>query len=571
MKADILLVEDSPTQAMQIRHLLEEGGHRVSHAASGAAALAAARAAPPQIIVSDVMMPEMNGYELCSACKSDSALRRIPFILLTTLDAPGDVIHGLQAQADKYVIKPAVRLQLLNAVQELLSAPAPAPEPPGEPPVDIVFDGKPYRIPASREQIAALLLSTYEAAVQSNRELLVAKEKIQTHEAELEERVRARTAELSQANADLHEAVGRLQAYDRARSDFIDNVCHELRTPLTSLSCAMTNLLKGVAGPLPEKVRGYLLMCAEECGRLKATVADILDMERIDTQALVFHSMKVPVASWVRRVSEKLRSRAAKKNQTLTVTGQTVTGFADADPLKLDRVIVSVIGNAIHYTPEGGHIEVDIHRVRDSRWIELSVTDDGIGIPPEHVARVTERYYRVGEFVSGTGLGLALCKEILERQGGEIELQSPPPGRARGTRAMIRLPLAEKPPVVLAVDDSKTIQMLMEQQLASSGYETIACGSAEQALARMSKEKPDLLIIDTVLPGMDGIDLVSKIKADHELRHLPILMVTGAEITGRHRDTVEDFRIPILPKPWLRDELIACLEDAIYGKHYLER
>jgi signal transduction histidine kinase len=381
---------------------------------------------------------------------------------------------------------------------------------------------------------------------------------------------RRKVAEFSRANEMLQAAVRKLEGYERARAEFIDNVSHELRTPLATMSYTMSNLLKGILGQLPEKLRTYLVMFEEECERLKATVVDILDMGRIDEQMLELHRVKVPFSSWAHRVSTKLRSKADAKHVTLSLAGLGIPGFADADPLKLERVMVSVTRNAIYYTPEGGHVELDVHPARDGRWIELSVTDDGVGIPPEHLPKVTQRYYRVGELVTGTGLGLTLCKELLERQGGEIELLSPPPGRNAGTQVRIRLPLASAP-TVLAVDDSKTIQALLDHHLKSHGYSTVICGSAEQALEHLEKSRPDMLIVDAVLPGMDGVDLVARVKSDHDLRHLPIIMITGAEVDGARRGILEEFRIPILGKPWVEDELIACLEDAIYGKFYLQR
>ncbi len=565
----VLLVEDSLTQALPVRHALEMAGYRVRHETSGEAALQAARKAAPALIVSDVMMPGMSGYDFCSACKGDPLLKRIPFILLTSMDAPIDLVRGLQAAADRYLFKPADAPRLLAAVRELLAAPPP-PSSPVQPPIEIVVDGQSCRIGASRERIAAMLLSAYETANQSRRELLLAREEIRKRQQELEERVQDRTRELSHANAGLQDAVRRLEGYDRRATEFIENVSHELRTPLAAMSCALTNLLKGIVGPLPDKVGAYLALCSQECERLKSTVADILDMERLDTQAIRFHPMKLPFRSWARRAADRTRGKAEQKQLTLSLSGPDAAGFVEADPLKLERVILSVIQNAVRYAPSGGHVALDVHPLRDGRWIELSVTDDGPGIPPEHLPHVMQRYYRVGELVSGTGLGLALCKEILERQGGEIELASPPPGRAHGTQALIRLPLVS-PPVVLAVDDSPTIQLLLRKDLSAHGYEAVICGSAEQALAELARAAPDLLLVDAVLPGMDGVELVSSVKANRDLRHIPIVMVTGAEVDGAKRDIVEDFRIPVIAKPWAEDELIACLEDAIYGKHYLAR
>lgn len=393
---------------------------------------------------------------------------------------------------------------------------------------------------------------------------------LQTNPEDLEHKAGEQTREVMSASEELLVATRRLETYERMRSEFIENVSHELRTPLASMSLAISNLLKGILGPLPEKLLPYLGMLAQECDRLKGTVANILDMGRIDAQTLVLHRMKLPFHAWVRRATSGLRSAAEGKQVSLSVTAGEVPGFVDADPLKLERVMVSVIRNAVHYAPRESHVDIGVTPIRGETWIQMSITDDGIGVPPEHLSRLTDRYYRVGEFVNGTGLGLALCKEILQRLGGEIEILSPPPGKPAGTQVLIRLPLAS-PPAVLAVDDSKTVQLLLERHLRSHGYVVTTCGSAEQALALLESFKPDMLIVDSIMPGMDGAALVARIKLDHALRYLPVIMVTGAEIDGARRTILEEFRVPVLGKPWEEHELIACMEDAIYGKHYLER
>jgi CheY-like chemotaxis protein len=229
-----------------------------------------------------------------------------------------------------------------------------------------------------------------------------------------------------------------------------------------------------------------------------------------------------------------------------------------------------VAQNAVGYTPEGGRIDVEFRLVRDGQWVELCVVDNGVGVPPEHLPKLMTRYYRVGEQVKGTGIGLALCRELLELHGGEIEIASPPPGRSQGTAVTVRLPLVA-PPKVLAVDDCRTILMLLRRQLGAEGYEVITCGDGEEGLKLVKSCKPDLLITDSVLPEVEGVEMISRVKADHELRHMPILLITGAEVDRSRRELLEEFRIPALGKPWRQEELLTCVEDALFGKDYLAR
>ena len=165
-----LIVEDSPTQANVLRHLLEASGFGVTVAENGQEALAAAKKHKPTFVISDVEMPIMGGYEMCHAIKQDPQLRNVPVILLTSLSEASDVLRGLEVGADYYLTKPYDPAQLLSRVESILANPAPTGI--GEStPVEVVFDGTTHVISADRRQILNLLLSTYAAAVQRNTEL----------------------------------------------------------------------------------------------------------------------------------------------------------------------------------------------------------------------------------------------------------------------------------------------------------------------------------------------------------------------------------------------------------------
>lgn len=566
----ILLAEDSPTQATAVSHVLGEAGYRVSVAATGASALALARAQPPALILSDIVMPEMGGLDLCAAIKSDPALRRVPVILLTSLDEPLDVFRGLQARAELYLIKPPDPVELREAVRSLLESAGTPDADDDLPGFEFPVHGNPCVIHASRRRLAAWLLATYQSACRTNRELQHSQEALRRHELELAQKVHARTQELERVNAGLSAAVRQLEDHEQAHLQFIDNVSHELRTPLTSMSQSVANLLGGVVGPVSDRLHRYLVMFKEDCERMLATVTDLLDLRRVDNLKLELHCMKLPLDSVVRRTARKLADAAQAKGLALNLPPEPANGFVEADPLKIERVFQNLIRNAIQFTPEGGHVRLDVEPVRDGTWMEARVTDDGIGIAPENLPRLTERYFRVGDLICGTGLGLSFCQEVLARHGAEFEIRSPPPDASQGTQVVVRMPRAA-PPTVLAVDDSKTVQLLLEHQLRAFGYDCHIAESAERATAMLQDSRPDVLIVDSVLPGIDGVELIANIKTDHHLRRIPVIVITGAEIDRPHRELLESFRIPVVGKPWRMEELRDCLEDAVFGKHYLER
>ncbi|MCX6546380.1 MAG: response regulator [Acidobacteria bacterium] len=193
---NILVVEDSPTQLEALRSLLEESGFSVVAATNGKEGLAAAQANPIDLVISDIVMPEMDGYALCKALRDDQTCRRLPVILLTSLTDPQDVIQGLESGANNFICKPYDDRGLVARVQNVLTNQEIRRTTSSEMGLSVFFAGQPFFITADRLQILDLLLSTYEVAIQQNRELLSAREELRLQNAILEKKVRERTANL---------------------------------------------------------------------------------------------------------------------------------------------------------------------------------------------------------------------------------------------------------------------------------------------------------------------------------------------------------------------------------------
>jgi PAS domain S-box-containing protein len=215
---DILIAEDSPTQARHLQHILENRGYSVTVGANGRLALDAALRRKPALLISDVVMPEMDGYELCCQIKQHPTLRDTPVILVTTLSDPHDVIRGLECGADQFILKPYDEGHLLDRVQfMLLNREMRRVDQPGMG-IEISFNGQKHYITADRLQILTLLMSTYEAAVQRNNELRATQETLQQTNGELqqltldlEDRVLQRTRDLEDANIELRHSQHRFQ------------------------------------------------------------------------------------------------------------------------------------------------------------------------------------------------------------------------------------------------------------------------------------------------------------------------------------------------------------------------
>jgi len=223
---EILIAEDSRTQAQRLEYILRQQGYQVTVAANGRVALEAARRRKPALIISDVVMPEMDGYELCRNIKSDPMLAEIPVILVTTMSDPQDVIRGLECRADNFILKPYDERYLLGRLQYVLvNREMRQTEQPGMG-LEIFFEGQRHFITADRLQILNLLLSTYDAAIQRNKELNSTQTQLREANAQLqgltldlERRVAERTDELARSNRSLQEEIGvRRQTEDRLQA-----------------------------------------------------------------------------------------------------------------------------------------------------------------------------------------------------------------------------------------------------------------------------------------------------------------------------------------------------------------
>lgn len=188
-KLKLLIVEDSPTQAMKLRMFLEEKGHEVRWAKNGKEGLSMGKKIQPDIIISDVVMPEMDGYEMCEHIKKDEATCHIPVLLLTSLSAPEDLVKGLKASADYYVTKPYNVEYLLSRLDDIMAQNKIKTDPAEPLEMEFVFNGKKHQVNSSRSQIMSLLLSTYENTVQRNKELTQTKEVLQKVNQTLEDKL----------------------------------------------------------------------------------------------------------------------------------------------------------------------------------------------------------------------------------------------------------------------------------------------------------------------------------------------------------------------------------------------
>ena len=223
---------------------------------------------------------------------------------------------------------------------------------------------------------------------------------------------------------------------DQVRRDFVANVSHELKTPLAAIRGLAETLHDGALDD-PETATQFLGRLLEQCRRLEATLEDLLTLSRLESPAAGKEKVAVDLAELVRRAAELIAPAAAERGVSLATTAQPATVAGDADAL--ERLALNLLDNAVKYNRPHGEVRVDV--TAEPEWVVLTVADTGIGIAPEHLGRIFERFYRVdrgrARSEGGTGLGLAIVKHVAQLHGGRVDVESAP---GAGTTFRVSLP-----------------------------------------------------------------------------------------------------------------------------------
>jgi signal transduction histidine kinase len=401
----VLVVEDSKTQARRLADLLSREGLEVEIAHDGTTGLARALASKPALIVSDVLMPGLDGFELCRRLRKAPETRDCRVMLLTSLGDPMDVLRALSAGADNFATKPYRDDDLLARVRRILGparessrAVAPSAIP------AIVAAGERFEIEASTQQILEVLYSALEDA-------------------------RVRAAELETSRAELQKA-------NAMRDEMMGIVAHELRTPLTTISLRAQLARRG-AKLLPEPVAELVALIERSTARMLRIIEDLLEVSKLDAGTLDVERRVVDLGELVEEVAA--RARAANPDFRIEVRATRPLRI-EADPVRIDQVLTNLLSNAVKYSGDARVVEVEAFP--SERQARVRVRDHGIGIEPAQRERVFDRFFRTGEgrrAAGGFGLGLYICRKLVELHGGTIGVDSEV---ARGSTFWFALPRA---------------------------------------------------------------------------------------------------------------------------------
>jgi len=404
----ILIVEDSPTQTKFLRHILEGNNYIVDSALNGARALECVRHNKPDLIITDIEMPEMDGFGLCKALKSDPQTKSIPIMLLTSLSDPEDVIKGLQAGADNFLTKPYEDTFLISCINKIFANQSLRENWGSGSEVEVMFAGQKYSIDSDRMQIVDLLLSTYENAVQKNNEL---------HKAH---------SDLMEAHHQLEQKNLELERLNEDKNHFLSVAAHDLRNPLTIIYTTADLITEELKEKTSAETIEFLEMIKRSSKFMRDLLEELLDVSIIDSGKLSIDLEPVDIMDLIRNNVSLNRVIAGRKNITVEFLPLKDLPLIHLDRKKIEQVLNNLISNAIKYSYPQSKVIIDSKCENDT--LVISVHDSGQGIPQAEMGKLFKPFPRLsvkttsGE--SSTGLGLVIVRKIMEAHHGTVWAES---------------------------------------------------------------------------------------------------------------------------------------------------
>ena len=370
-----------------------------------------------------------------------------------------------------------------------------------------------------------------------------------------------------------------LQEMERMRAEFLGMVSHELRAPLTSIRGSATTILDASSELDPAELRQFLRIIVDQSDNMRELISDLLDVARIETGTLPIGAEPTDVAVLVDRARNTFISGGGRNNLYIDVP--TGLPLVLADRRRIVQVINNLLSNAARNSPDDSVIGVSA--VQDGIHIAVSVTDEGRGVPAEQLPLLFRKFSQARSDGQGgdTGLGLAICKGIVEAHGGRIWVESE--GAGLGTRFTFTIPTFEEMAAdlgapstqlpdkaggresILVVDDDPQTLMYIRGALTESGYTPIVTASAEEALNLLVESRPHLVLLDLLLPGSDGIELMGEILA---ITDVPVIFVSAY---GRDEVIAQAFSkgaSDYIVKPFSPTELVARVNAALRRRNF---
>ena len=382
---------------------------------------------------------------------------------------------------------------------------------------------------------------------------------------------------LERANRELARANEELALASQLKSQFLANMSHELRTPLNSIIGYTELLLGGLYGPINEKQQDRLEKVLRNGRNLLNLINDVLDLSKIEAGRLELELRPVNMCHVIQAVLGSIQPLADEKGLVLVAEVPDTLPPLIADEGRLSQILLNLLSNAVKFTEEGSvTVTAGLNQEHDALIIRVS--DTGIGIPPEQHDRIFEEFYQADGTTTrkhgGTGLGLAITRRLVQMHGGQISVESE---AGQGATFTVTLPLsppqaetqlhaAETPPAgtsapeVLVIDDEPEATDIIREYLTAAGYRVCVAFSGEEGLKMARKSRPAAITLDLMMPGMDGWEVLQKLRSDPRTADIPVIIVS---ILDQRPVAVEMGIWEHIVKPVQADRLLDALSRAL--------
>jgi signal transduction histidine kinase len=534
----ILIVDDNSTNLEVLSETLTRSGFQVSVAIDGESAIEQVKYHPPALILLDIMMPGIDGFETCRRLKSDPVSKNIPVIFMTALSDTENKVAGFSLGAVDYITKPFQRQEVLARVQVQL---------------------KLQNLTKTLENQNQLLRHEIQQRESAEALLMVAKE------------------EADKAN--------------QAKSEFLANMSHEVRTPLNGI-LGYAQILQTSKNFNEKERRGLNII--HQCGtHLLTLINDVLDLSKIEARKMELYATSFHFPSFLQGVAEIFNIRAEQKKVSFICQFDSdLPNGVYVDEKRLRQVLINLLGNAVKFTNHGAVIfKVKILEKSPSEpdsarmfKIRFQIEDTGVGISPEYLEKIFMPFEQVGDLnnqAQGTGLGLAISQKILalmksyiqvSSQGGEgsifwFDLEFPEVldwnQSARISQRGTIVGVEGRKRKILVVDDRWENRSVALHLLQPLGFEVEEAMNGQEGIVKAAEYRPDLIIADLVMPVMDGFELIRRLRKDPLLQDTYIIASSASVFEAEQCASIAAGANEFLPKPISADGLLEMIRSLL--------
>lgn len=356
--------------------------------------------------------------------------------------------------------------------------------------------------------------------------------------------------------------ISKIREVDRLKTEFLATAAHELRTPITTI-LGYAEILQSDRIPIsPEEGQAFLGYIYEQAQHLSNLITDLLDVSKIEAGgAFEINPASLSLIPVMTHLVETWRQ---KVSHTITLQIPDALPLINADQMRLEQVLNNLISNATKYSPQEGEVIVSV--TPTPTGLRISIKDHGIGMSLEDQKHIFERFWRANSTstaVEGTGLGMAIVRHIIEAHGGKIWLSS---RKGEGTTVNFILPFENASDTILLIEDEQSILEVQERLLSIEGYHVLTATNGRDGLDLALSEHPDLIVLDLMLPEVDGEEVLRRLKATPSTENIPVFVVSARSALSSIEETFALGAIDFLTKPFDVDEFLGRVKISLNKK-----